>query len=148
MACCGEWMATAAPVEPDLAGVGGRQPEQHARQFRAAGADQSRQTENFAGPQLETDAPHAGSGAADILQRQHHVARRRLGRRVKLGDFAADDELDQAGLIHRLATRWVPTLAPSRSTVTRSASAKNLLQSVRDVDDTHAGRAQLSHDGE
>ena len=70
------------------------------------------------------DAAHAAGGAAEIFQREHDLAGLAFGGRVDGGDFAADHQLDHRGFVECHRPRLVPTLSPSRRTVTRSARAK------------------------
>ena len=111
--------------DPDFAGFGRRHAEDGLRQFAAPGADEAGEADDFAG----------ADGEADLLV---------IGRRTRSRTSSTGAPIGAAIFGNRLsicrptiiwtssaddvsATRRVPTWAPSRSTVTRSAMAKNLV---------------------
>ena len=111
-------------VEPDLAGIGGRDAEEDARQFGASRADQTGEADDFAGAHFERDSaarrsPRSRRSRSASTTSPGALSRRRIDRR----DFAADHQRIICASSSS-STRFVPTLSPSRSTVTRSASAK------------------------
>ena len=102
-------------------GVARGKPEQHARQLGAAGADQPRQAHDLAAPDGEADVADAGLARRQALDFEDGRADGDLALREDRGDVAADHQLDQAAASTD-AMGSVPTVRPSRSTVTRSAS--------------------------
>jgi hypothetical protein len=99
-ASSGELIATHRPlrmISPVSAGVGRREPEEHAREFRTPGADESGETDDLAGANVERDVFHAAGGAADTLERKHNWTGFASDGREDGRDLAPDHELDEFG---------------------------------------------------
>ena len=107
-------------LEPDLAGIGPRHAEQRQRQLGAAGAEKTGEPQHLAATQGEGDVlVLAGAG------QPAHLQQRRRRRHVAGGDPCARSTSPVISSPMRRASTSppakVPTLRPSRSTVTRSA---------------------------
>ncbi len=86
-------------MQEDRPGIGGRDAEQHPRQFRPPRANEAGEPEDLSGADGQGDAVNSAFPAAEILLREHFLPYRYLGRWVNLADFAAHHQADEAGLV-------------------------------------------------
>ena len=146
-AALGEDGANGRAVERHAAGIGAIGAVDQPDELRAAGADQSAETEHLALVQVETDVFDLGrarqpSDLEDRLEPLERALRRFLG-----GRLATHDRLDQplAAELRLLEQLGRTPVAEDGDPV---AEREDLLQPVRHVEHRHAGSRQVADDGE
>ena len=139
----GERMRHRLAVELDRAVLRRRDAEQRQGDVGAAGADEAREAQHLAAPQLERDVlEHALAGQARDLQQR--LARPVVGAGEELGHVAPDHVLDREA---RRDLRPRPRRDPAAVAQHRHAvgDLEHLVQAVADEQDRHAARRELPH---
>ena len=126
------------PLSLNFARIGRRKAKKNSRQFRAARAHQAGEAKDLSCANFQASHCLLAAGrATNVLQCEHHVARRAFRRRINMRNFAAHHQFDQRGFID-FAELAACRRFRRRAERSRDRRVENFLEAVRNINDAHA----------